>query len=95
MNGAPPTSAPKRAGTFPFVVAPVLAHQGGWDEALLVATPLAVIGGLLWLANRRVQAQLDEQTAVQHRTGQHEPEPTQPEPTQPEPTQGDEGPPPR
>ncbi len=64
MNGAPPTSAPIEARTFPFVVSPVLAHQGGWDEALLVLTPLAAIGGLLWLANRRVQRQLDEQSAV-------------------------------
>ena len=39
-------------------VFPMLAHQGGWDEALLVVGPLAVIGLLLWLANRRVTAQL-------------------------------------
>ena len=34
---------------------PLLAHAGGfsWDEALLVMTPLLVIAGLLWLANRR------------------------------------------
>ncbi len=38
----------------------VLAHQGGWDEILLVAGPLAIIGGLLWLANRRVTAKLAE-----------------------------------
>ena len=38
----------------------VIAHQGGWDEALLVLGPLLVIGGLLWVANRRVNAQLDE-----------------------------------
>lgn len=31
----------------------VLAHQGGWDEILLVAGPIAILGGLLWLANRR------------------------------------------
>ncbi len=30
-----------------------LAHQGGWDEALLVAGPLVAIIGLLWLAKRR------------------------------------------
>lgn len=39
----------------------VLGHQGGWDEMLLVAGPLAVIAVLLWLANRRVQHQLQEQ----------------------------------
>lgn len=32
----------------------MLAHQGGWDEILLVAAPIAVIAGLLWLAKRRV-----------------------------------------
>lgn len=31
----------------------LLAHQGGWDEMLLVATPIAIFAGLLWLANRR------------------------------------------
>ena len=31
------------------------AHQGGWDEILLVAGPLAVIAGLLWLADRRTR----------------------------------------
>ncbi|MEO6122987.1 MAG: hypothetical protein ABIR32_04700 [Ilumatobacteraceae bacterium] len=31
----------------------LLAHQGGWDEALLVAGPLLAIVGLLWLAKRR------------------------------------------
>ncbi len=38
----------------------LFAHQGGWDEALLVLGPLLVIGGLLWLANKRVNAQLGE-----------------------------------
>lgn len=32
---------------------PLLAHQGGWDEILLVAGPIVILGGLLWLANRR------------------------------------------
>ena len=31
----------------------VLAHQGGWDEVLLVLVPLLVIAGLLYIANRR------------------------------------------
>lgn len=31
----------------------VLAHQGGWDEILLVAGPILVLGGLLKLANKR------------------------------------------
>ncbi len=36
----------------------LLAHQGGWDEILLVVGPLALVAGLLWLANRRISDQL-------------------------------------
>jgi hypothetical protein len=32
----------------------LLAHQGGWDELLLVAGPVLVIIGLLAVAKRRV-----------------------------------------
>jgi hypothetical protein len=32
----------------------ILAHQGGWDEVLLVAGPIVAIAGLLLLAKRRV-----------------------------------------
>lgn len=35
--------------------ASVLAHQGGWDEILLVAGPLVLLWGLLLLANRRAR----------------------------------------
>lgn len=31
----------------------LLAHQGGWDEILLVAGPIAVLAGLLRVANKR------------------------------------------
>jgi hypothetical protein len=31
----------------------LLGHQGGWDEALFVAIPIAIFAGLLALANRR------------------------------------------
>jgi hypothetical protein len=34
----------------------VFAHQGGWDEALLIGGPILAIVGLLWLAKRRVDA---------------------------------------
>jgi hypothetical protein len=34
----------------------VIAHQGGWDEILLVLGPIAVIVGLLMLARKRVDA---------------------------------------
>ncbi len=32
----------------------VLAHQGGWDEILMVLAPLVAFAGLLALARRRV-----------------------------------------
>lgn len=41
--------APDAARTL----AAVVAHQGGWDEGLIVAGPLFVIVGLLWLARSR------------------------------------------
>lgn len=31
----------------------LLAHQGGWDEILLVAGPIALLAGLLRFANKR------------------------------------------
>jgi hypothetical protein len=33
----------------------MLAHQGGWDEMLLVVGPMIVIVALLRLAKRRVE----------------------------------------
>lgn len=33
----------------------LLAHQGGWDETLLVLVPILVIGGLLAIARRRTR----------------------------------------
>jgi hypothetical protein len=38
------------------MIAAILGHQGGWDEALLVLVPIAVFVGLLWLANKRAKA---------------------------------------
>jgi hypothetical protein len=37
------------------IPAAMLAHQGGWDEILLVVGPIAVVIGLLALARRRVR----------------------------------------
>ena len=42
------------AETIP--VATVLAHQGGWDEILLIAVPILLIGAALRVAKRRVEA---------------------------------------
>lgn len=36
------------------LVAAVFAHQGGWDEILLVLGPIAVITGLVLLVRRRL-----------------------------------------
>ena len=50
---------PRRVGSPPVsstpIVTAVLAHQGGWDEILLVAGPIAVVIGLLALVKRRVE----------------------------------------
>lgn len=34
----------------------VFAHQGGWDELLMVAVPVAVFALLLRVANRRANS---------------------------------------
>ncbi|MEM7096101.1 MAG: hypothetical protein AAF567_24055 [Actinomycetota bacterium] len=57
------------------LAAAFLAHQGGWDEILLVAGPLAVFGGALYVANQRANAKL----AAQAQAAQ--PAPTDAEPT--------------
>jgi len=41
------------------VIAGVLAHQGGWDEMLLVALPIALFAFLLHVANKKAKAQLE------------------------------------
>jgi len=38
----------------------MLAHEGGWDEILLVAGPIVLIVGLLAVVKRRVDAQLPD-----------------------------------
>lgn len=40
--------------TGPGLVGSILAHQGGWDEVLLIGGPIVAIVGLLLLAKRRV-----------------------------------------
>ena len=42
----------------------MLAHQGGWDEILFVALPLGLFAFLLFIANRKAQAQLDSEEDV-------------------------------
>ncbi|MBW3611249.1 MAG: hypothetical protein KY438_06935 [Actinobacteria bacterium] len=38
-----------------------LAHQGGWDEMVLVAVPMVVLAGLLWLARRRAEREAEDE----------------------------------
>ena len=44
----------------------VLAHQGGWDEILMVMGPIALIAGLLRLAKHRVTRPRDDQIGRAH-----------------------------
>jgi hypothetical protein len=45
----------------------VIAHQGGWDEILLVALPVGLFAALLFVANRKAQSQLDAEEAGERR----------------------------
>jgi len=36
-----------------FMPLALLAHQGGWDEMLMVVVPVAVFAALLYVANKR------------------------------------------
>lgn len=47
-----------------LLLSTLLAHQGGWDEFMLIAIPVVFIGGLLLLANRRVNERLRDTEAV-------------------------------
>ena len=41
----------------------ILAHQGGWDEALVVAVPIAFFAWVLWMANRKAARLQQERDA--------------------------------
>ena len=63
----------------------ILAHQGGWDEMLMVLVPVALFVGLLWLANRRAeQQQLQEQEPAAQSQAPPEAAPEQAPPGRPE-----------
>ena len=46
---------PNVSAIFPPLL-PLVAHQGGWDEILLVAGPIVAIVAVLAVAKRRVDA---------------------------------------
>lgn len=66
-----------------MVLDTVLAHQGGWDELLLVAGPVMVFAGLLALARRRALSLGDDRQPTtpddHHPTAPDDPRSTQPE----------------
>lgn len=47
----------------------VVAHQGGWDEAVFVALPMVVLAALLWLARRRAEREAGEDAEAGVPTG--------------------------
>lgn len=61
------------------VIGVVLAHQGGWDEILFVAVPVGLFAILLFVANRRAQAQLDSTAAQGSAPASGPDEPERPE----------------
>jgi len=48
--------------TVPSLLTALLAHQGGWDEVLLIAGPVVVIAALLAVAKRRADAAARDRT---------------------------------
>ena len=54
---------------FPLAAA-ILAHQGGWDEMLMVAAPIVVFALILRVANRRAERRAQDMAGP----------PTEPEP---------------
>lgn len=45
---------------------PLIAHQGGWDEAIYVAVPLVVFAALLRIAKGRAQREADAEHLARH-----------------------------
>ena len=64
------------------LISVILGHEGGWDEFLLIAAPVLFIGGLLALANRRVNQRLRD--AADAPTGPQTTVPESGDPDQPE-----------
>lgn len=57
-----------------MISAYLIAHQGGWDEVLLVAGPVLILGLLLVLANRRADKAVTERDRKDRE--HHEPDQT-------------------
>lgn len=47
----------------------ILAHQGGWDEILIIIGPIALIVGIVALVRRRLNREAQEADAEQGNAG--------------------------
>ena len=50
----------------------MLAHQGGWDEALFVLAPVAFFAFLMWMANKRAAKRLEADASLHASEGDGE-----------------------
>ncbi|MBI1843746.1 MAG: hypothetical protein HYR89_03915 [Actinobacteria bacterium] len=46
---------------------PMIAHQGGWDEAIYVAVPLVIFAALLRIAKGRAQHEAEAEVQARSR----------------------------
>ncbi len=60
------------------MIAALLAHQGGWDEVLMVLVPIVIFGVLLVVANRRANT-IDDERNRDEGTGRAETRPRGPD----------------
>jgi hypothetical protein len=56
-----------------MTVLAALAHQGGWDEVLLVLAPLSIFALLLYVANARATRQLESRRQAAEPEGSEPP----------------------
>lgn len=59
----PPAWCGRPGAAMVEVMAVLLAHQGGWDEALFVALPVAIFAVLLVRAKRNAEAEHEAEGA--------------------------------
>lgn len=52
-----------------MIVGSILAHQGGWDEILIIIGPIAAVVGIVALVRRRLHREDQETAARQSETG--------------------------
>ncbi|MDE0653430.1 MAG: hypothetical protein OXI26_07235 [bacterium] len=47
----------------------ILAHQGGWDEILIIIGPIAAIVGIVALVRRRLHREAEQESGHEGETG--------------------------